>query len=232
MPLIISNYANDYIEYNNSIVKWWPAYYIEKYFISNNINYNFISWNDYWKVIISKKQWNDVWIIKYAPNIKIWKQKSDYFIISTLCNEFDLKDTYKLNWIIFCDIQWYIRELNSDKRLILNELDWLENVDFLKVSDYELNYLTKNLINNYIKSWWTILITTGEKWIIKIINKNWNNIINISTEIFNDTIWAWDTFLAAFADYFMQNKKLEESVVKASNYVIDFLRKKNLKFKI
>lgn len=229
MPIIISNYANDIIEYkNNSIVKWWPALYIEKYFKENNIEYEIFTWWYEWEVFILNNNWNDVWIIKYAPKININNNlKSDYFILSTLLNEFNLKDTNKLEGIIFCDIQWYIRELNTANRKLLNNLPWLNNIDFLKVTDYEFQYLTNELILEFINNAWTIIITTWSKWIVKLINNKWEKIINIPIWNFIDTIWAWDTFLSAVANIYYKTKNIEKSIKEASDYVYNFLREKN-----
>jgi len=174
MPTIISNYANDIIEYkNNLIVEWWPALYIEKYYKQNSIDYNLISWWNKWEVFISNNNWDDVWLIKYAPVINI---KDNYFIISTLLNEFDL---------------------------------------------------TNNLVTEFIKNLWTIIITTGSKWIIKLINDKWKNIIKVPVWNFKDTIWAWDTFLASFADNYFKFNDIEKSILKSSKYVYNFLRDKN-----
>jgi len=225
MPTIISNYANDIIEYkNNLIVEWWPALYIEKYYKQNSIDYNLISWWNKWEVFISNNNWDDVWLIKYAPVINI---KDNYFIISTLLNEFDLININKLDWLIFCDIQWYIRKLNFSSRILLNDLPWLNNVDFLKIADYEFQYLTNNLVTEFIKNLWTIIITTGSKWIIKLINDKWKNIIKVPVWNFKDTIWAWDTFLASFADNYFKFNDIEKSILKSSKYVYNFLRDKN-----
>lgn len=229
MPIIISNYANDIIEYkNNSIIDGWPALYIEKYFKDNNLNYELLSWEYKWEVFIFNNNWNDVGVIKFAPEIDIVNSlKSDYFIISTLLDEFELIKTKKLDWLLFCDIQWYIRELNSSNRVLLDELPWIENIDFLKVADYEFQFITNNFITNYINLWWTIIVTTWSKWIIKIINNTWENIINIPVWNFADTIWAWDTFLASFADFYFKIRNIEKSIIKSSNYVYNFLREKN-----
>lgn len=229
MPTIISNYANDIIEYkNNTIVEWWPALYIEKYYKQNSLDYNLISWWNKWEVFIFNNNWNDVWLIKYAPVINIEEKISDdYFIISTLLNEFDLNNTKKLNWIIFCDIQWYIRELNSSSRQLLNNLEWLENINFLKVADYEFQYLTNNLVLKYISNWWYIIVTTWSKWIVKIMGKGWEKIIKVPVWDFKDTIWAWDTFLACFAYYYYLTNDIKQAIEKASNYVYNFLIIKN-----
>lgn len=229
MPVIISNYANDIIEYkNNCIIKWWPALYIEKYFKYNNLKYKILTWWVDWKVLILKKNWVDVGIIKSAPEIKIKTDiKSEYFIISTLLNEFNLININKLKWLVFCDIQWYIRELNSIDRVLIDQLPWLNNINFLKVADYEFQYLTSNLVNKFIENWWVIIITTWSKWIIRIINNKWETNINISIWDFDDTIWAWDTFLASFADNYFKSNNLEESLIKSSSYVYQFLKRKN-----
>jgi len=230
MPIIISNYANDIIEYkNNAIIKWWPAFYIEKYFKENNLKYNIINWEKIWEVFILNNNWDDVWLIKYAPEININKIiEWDYFIISTLLNEFDLLQTNMLKWLIFCDIQWYIREINSPNRILLDYLPWINNVDFLKVADYEFQYLTNKLVTEYINWWWIIIITTWSKWIVKIISANWEKIINIPVWDFKDTIWAWDTFLASFSYYYFNSNDIEKSILKSSNYVYNFLKNKNI----
>lgn len=232
MIYLVSNYANDILEYsNNQVVKWWPALYIEKFFIENNIEYDLIAWTGTWEVSISKNNWEDVWLIKYAPEINVNDEiKWDFFIISTLLNEFDLKKTSKLDWLVFCDIQWYIRELNSTRRKLINDLEWIENIDFLKVADYEFQFLTNNLINRYIDWWWIIIVTAWSKWIVKLIKNSWESIINVPIWDFKDTLWAWDTFIVSFAYNFYKTKNIELSIIKSSNYVYNFLKEKNNNF--
>ncbi len=159
--------------------------------------------------------------VKIKPETKhvdFSKIKSDYLIISTILEEFNLNGIAKFHGQVFLDIQGYIRDGNNlgGKKMFCCNKEISSSIFCLKGTEEEINYLGKDFIK--IKKKKKILIITkgnkgceafifGKRYIVK--PKKILNTIN--------TIGAGDTFFA----YFMSHLYKNNDPVKSLNYATE-----------
>jgi hypothetical protein len=229
---IISSYANDIIKYNNTISKWWPAFFIKNNLENLWAHFILISWNKPWEVIIDKSEdWEDIWKITKINDIEMENWINDSLVlISTLEQEFDLKNLEKIkNSIVILDIQWFIRKIWSIKKTVFKN-DFFNNINYIKSTKEELKYIDIEIINHFknIKNWW-LIITKWWDWIS--FYSSWKKVeFSVERWNFKDTIWAWDTFISSFVYFKSIWKKDEDSIMFSIKNTYNFLKNKNINY--
>lgn len=223
--LLISSYSNDLIfkDGDKKLKKWWPAYFIENVFIESNVSFENITKKNLYNIdIIIKDNW-ETGKIKSKKIEKISKKiNSKNVMISTIFDEFEYEDFYKLNCEnFFIDFQWFSR--------IYREIDYNKNFDwkrlFIKVTDQELWKISDQFLEE-LKKKHTLIITSWSKDLI--VFSLWKKLLFEVEKLnnLNDTVWAWDTFFAYFTLNYLDTGNLKYSINSAIKWVNKFLLSK------
>lgn len=150
-------------------------------------------------------------------------KKADCFIISTIGNEFNIKNVALLKGLIVLDIQGYARFARVKNKKFNLPQSILPKIYILKATLKELKYVNRTVIDNQKKR--ILLITKGGKGFDIFAN---NKKFSYKTKKLKpkDTIGAGDTLLTAFVVKFIQTRNIAKSGLFTRNFVYKFLKNK------
>jgi len=143
---------------------------------------------------------------------------TEFVLISTLLDEFNLKASGKFNCV---DIQGYVRDGSNFGKKKMFDSEELEKFDIIKATKEEIRYIPKQRVEK-LKM---ILLTDGENGfeVIKCGKKQIFPIEKVETE---DTIGAGDTFFAGFCVEYYKTRDIIKSAEFAKDITKTFLIKK------
>lgn len=225
---IISTFAKDVfirkgIKYEK---KGGPAKFIKDIFDNNNISYNLITPLKETIVEIKILESDEISRVIKKQEIKSVKiNKDSNIIISTILDEFNLKNLPEVDGIIALDIQGFVRSPKGfgAKRKFTKFEKYYDKIKILKGTKKELEYVNLDILQKIP----IVIITNGNKE--GHIMKKGKIIEKIKSEKINtkDTVGAGDTFLSAFLVEYLKSNNVKKSKDFAKKYVINFLRDKN-----
>lgn len=229
---ILSTFAKDkIIDRKRKIVtikKGGPAFYLSNVFKKEKIHFNLITPPIAEVEILITKD-NEIGKVKKRPKIQkidFPKIKTDYLVISTILDDFDLNGLSSYKGRIFLDIQGYVRNGRKfgGKRYFTPSREIISSVFCLKGTKKELKYIPKTWLDQQKRK---ILIITkgssgceafifGRKLKIKVKKK-----IPVS-----NTIGAGDVFFAYTISKFLKTNEILKSIEYALKRTSEFLLSK------
>jgi hypothetical protein len=220
--VFIASKAKDIIKEKGKIVDvvdGGPGKYIEKVAKKSDINYSLYDGDEYQVVEIEVLDGEEFGKADKISEIKLPEiPKDSHILISTVGDEFNLKDIPFTSGIIGLDIQGYVRgkDFNIKKRFEFEEV--LEKITILKGTKQELEYVNHANIPIVIK---TNGANPGE-----ILFKDETIEFKPKKIFAKNTIGAGDTFFSKFFIIYTQTKNISKSLSEAINCVEDFLKEK------
>jgi hypothetical protein len=208
--------------------------------VTKNIDYSGIK-NTYAVEVHIYQEDADVWISSIGEDIdfaelEVTLSYYDALVVSTIFEEFRMsnfemiKNTYSMPIIV--DIQGFLRRLTDENAVVKTKisLDFLHFVDVIKMNDLEYGILFKDTDYEsgirYLYETFNVevILTRGSKGVI-ICNENGiESILPSENIVTRSTVGAGDTFLGAFAHYYIQGGTFRDSVIKAERETILFLK--------
>lgn len=217
---IISSFAEDRLITKTKTIKkkGGPAKFIAQVYDKFNIPYSIICGEQGIVEINMKNKVEQGKIVSIGKIKSKIQSDTEFVLISTLLNEFNLKALGKFNCV---DLQGYVRDRSDFGKKKLFDSGELEKFDIIKATKEEIQYIPKQRA----KKLKILVLTNGEKGfeIIKDGKKQIFSIDKIETE---DTIGAGDTFFAAFCMRYYQIRDIIKSAEFAKNVTRKFLADK------
>jgi len=226
---ILASYTKDRIFDENGVLlreqKGGPAYFISNVFKKLGLSYS-VHKTPLLIVDAVVEEGNDILKLPSAsPHIIDYKSiKTPLLIMSPIIGEFDLSGIENYEGNLFVDVQGFTRVVGKygKKKKWITTKKIEKAIYCLKVSDHELQYVSKAFLNAQKKK--LLLITQGEKGCT--IYASGKKFIVKPKKILHapDTLGAGDTFFAYFiAEYIKTNdlkKSAEVATVKASEFLM------------
>jgi|SRR3989344_232412 len=225
---VLSTFAEDKIIDNNKIIKTQkggPAFYILNVFQKTNLSIEIIK-GPILKIEMILKKEGEAGKVKTGIKVKkinFSKIKSQFIIISTILNEFDLSGISTFSGKIFLDIQGYVRkgeDLGGKKKWIFSK-EIFSSIFCLKGTQEEIRYLQKDFLKEQKKK--ILIVTNGKIGCTIFAFEKKYEIKNIRKVNAPDTIGAGDTFFAHFIYKFIKTSNVVSSgryaVAKTSNFL-------------
>lgn len=148
---------------------------------------------------------------------------ADYFMISTIGDEFPLDHINYLKGKIVLDIQGYARKaMTLNKKVKIPKKDW-PRIEILKATEAELKSLDHDYIIDQKNR---ILIVTKAEQGVDIYYNSKHIFLQAEKIKVSDTIGAGDVFLASFFGKYFYDRQVDDAGAYAVKFVSDFLRKK------
>ncbi len=146
---------------------------------------------------------------------------TDWVVVSTVLDEWDILTLRKFPKKLIVDIQGYVRDgLEFGKKKNWHSIDKIyKSIFCLKGTQEEIAYLPKAIIADQ-KANRMLVVTNGPKP-VEIFYKGKKHTVSVQPlKNLKDTIGAGDTFLGYFTAALYQDRSLEE----AANYAVDQTR--------
>ena len=227
---LLATQTTDKIIQNNKIAKQegGPFLFITRVFNDNKINYEILNNPHYTiEIKITKKGEIGRVVEKIIPiQIDYKKILQKNLVISSVMNEFSLKNIDQYNGNIFLDIQGYVRDKNKfGKKKIFKPDKNIQNSFFcIKTNKKETPYLPKSFIKIQKKK--LLIISKGKDGCtLYIKNKKYelqtpeNKRINLK-----ETIGAGDTLFANFISQYILNPDPIKNIKYAMEKAVTFLQ--------
>lgn len=164
------------------------------------------------------------WVDAVEPIRSVRAQRATGFIISTILDEFKLKELNKLQGMIALDVQGYVRSARAKGSLPLMIPSKLaQRITVLKMTTQELRYLSRKLIADQKKR---ILVITKGVGGAEVIAKNKKYIFSAQPIHAKDAIGTGDVFLASFFVRFLATRDPKEAGRFATRFTEEFLKAK------
>lgn len=168
-------------------------------------------------------------IVYTAPIILSKKMAADFFIISTIGDEFKLKEIKKLSGAIAVDGQGYVRKYKKKNGKLIIPREIGEKISILKITDSEALFFDKNFLTSQKKR--ILLITRGRKG-FEVYAFGRKYIYKAEEIIVDNAVGAGDTLFAFFCFSYLHDGDAQRAALDAKIWVENFLRNKRQKIKI
>lgn len=148
---------------------------------------------------------------------------SDFTIVSTILNEWNLENITNYTGILFLDIQGYVRDGKEfgKKKYWQDIIGFYTNIFCLKGTAEEIRYLPEVVVEKQKNK---LLIITNGKQPIEIWFRGEKKMIPITSVVKKvHAIGAGDTFFANFASQFKDSQDIEKSATFAIQQTNKFL---------
>ena len=172
-------------------------------------------------VIVSKtgETGNIVSVDKISAN---QKSSSDAYLISTIGDEYDLKNINKLSGFVAVDLQGYVR--TQKHNLFTFPERTLQKINLIKATESELKKINPEIVKQQKRR--ILLVTKGSRG-FSIFYKNHGYHFNVRKLVkAKNTIGARDTLFAIFVVEYLKSKNISEAACAARTYVKKFLSEK------
>ncbi|HCC23507.1 TPA: hypothetical protein DF272_05030 [Candidatus Falkowbacteria bacterium] len=229
---LLSSYATDQIIHSKKsspiIRQGGPAYFLTKAFSANNISYKLPHQPNFMVEIILSQN-NESGRIISAPqkiNVNFNKLNSQYLVISSIFDEFNLLHIDQFKGIVFLDLQGYVRKLNcfGYKQKWLPNTKIQNSIFCLKGTTEELQYITTDHLN--LQKQKILIATKGKDGCDLYYNGKKISIPPKKIISAPDTIGAGDTFFGHFISNFIKTNNPKHSVKYAMKQTSEFLNQK------
>lgn len=221
--VVISSLAKDILIYENEprkIRSGGPAYWIIKTLKDLKVPYRQVLAKPEARVEIKVPE--EKGVIMSVGKVEInYPIRSRGIIISTIGDEFDLRDLNKLHGIIALDIQGFAR---TTKKRKVNFQKTLTNITVLKVSESELRVMKVTDVRDQKKR--VLLVTRGVRG-FEIYAQGQRYIFRSRKIKAPNTIGAGDALLTAFLVSFLRTNNLKTAGSFALDYVTKFIENKS-----
>jgi len=226
---ILATFAKDkIIDTKRGIVtikKGGPAFYLSSVFKKERIPFRLI-FPSIARVEILITENKEIGKVKKQPKVQkinFSKVKTDYLVISTILNDFNLSGISSFKGKVFLDIQGYVRDGKKlgGKKFFSPSKEVISSIFCLKGTEEELKYIPSIWLNQQKRK--ILIITKGEKGCEGFIfGKRFN--ISVKKKIFSsDTIGAGDVFFAYTICKFLKTADFLKSIRYAVKKTIGFL---------
>ncbi len=230
--VIISSFAEDEVFYSESgkteNYEGGPALWITKSLESLNYSPKVYTGRKKAVIKITREKDEETGTIDSVESILLPTDTSaDLFIISTISDEFDLKEIKKINGIIALDIQGYVRKLKGINKKLMIPQEVADKISIIKGTENEISYLEDSFVNDQKKR--VFIITKGERGFDIFCESNQYEFLASPVSAKN-TIGAGDSLLAVFAAEFLRTEDVLVSGKFAKIFVENFLKAKSQGF--
>lgn len=231
---IFSTFAEDKLINESGFVirkqKGGPAFYLEQAFKKEKTSFILKSGSLMKTEILVKKneEFGKVPNKPKPSTVKFSAIKTPCLVVSTILDEFDLKNLSDFKGKVFLDIQGYVRDGNNfgkKKKWCLGQ-ETRESIFCLKGTKRELRNVSANFLKQQKKK--VLLVTNGKRGCEVFVFGKRYMVRPKRVVRSNNTIGAGDTFFANFISQFVQNKKALASVKYAVDKTSEFLSLQNI----
>jgi len=229
---ILSTFAKDkIIDRKRKIVtikKGGPAFYLSNVFKKEKILFNFITSSiAEIEILITKN--GEIGKVKEKPKIQkidFSKIKTDYLVISTILNDFNLSGVSFFKGKIFLDIQGYVRDSRrlGGKKFFSPPEEIISSVFCLKGTKEELKYIPKIWLNQQKQK--ILIITKGKLGCEVFIFGKKFQLRPKKKIIAPNTVGAGDVFFAYTISKFLKTNEILKSIEYALKRTSEFLLSK------
>ena len=151
---------------------------------------------------------------------------SNFIVLSTIFNEWDMSKIGQSKAKIFVDIQGFVRDANKFGAKIVWEdsIQYSKKIYCLKGTKEEVNYLPKNVFKDQKNR--LLVITDGKKG-VEWFFKGKKYLVKIPREVKSpNTVGAGDTFFGYLIANIYKGKSVKLSILYAINKTSEFLESK------
>lgn len=227
---VLSTYANDILMKENGEViakqPGGPILFLESVFKKNKIPYN-LFFGDTLSVDILMTKDGEFGRIPIKPKSKSFPADiSNWVIVSTLLQEWDLQNVKNFNGKVFVDLQGYVRQGDNfgQKRVWKESQDFAESIFCMKGTREEVSYLPSNVLESQKKR--MLIITDGDKG-VELFFKGNNVYIPLPEKVqAKNTLGAGDTFFGYFVSSLYKGAEAVEALKLAQQQTTNFLKAK------
>lgn len=228
---VLSTYANDVLLRENGEIiaqqKGGPILYIESALKDSGVPYK-LYFGETLTVEILIKDGKEFGRIPQKPESKeVPSDISDWVIVSTLLQEWNLQAIKGSKKKFFVDLQGYVRKGDDfgEKRVWEEVCEFDESIFCMKGTREEVSYVPKSSLEKQKER--MLIITDGEDG-GEIFYNGINKKFPLKDKIHpKDTIGAGDTFFSYFVAALYNGKDPFESMESAQLETVVFLKKKN-----
>jgi hypothetical protein len=174
------------------------------------------------RIVVERKEEKGE-IIYTAPIILSKEMTADLFIVSTIGEEFELKDIKKFSGIIAVDGQGYVRKYKAKNKKLMIPREIGDKISVLKITDSEILFFGKRFLTRQKNR--ILLITCGRKG-FEIYAFGGKYIHRAKEIAVDDAVGAGDTLFATFCFSYLNNRDARRSATFAKAQVENFLRNK------
>ena len=215
---VVSSFADDIVYYgslsDSQRCHAGPAFYISKVLQKEGLDFKLIS-EDSMVVEILVTPSGELGKVPVKPSTKkIPSKLSDWAIISTVLNEWDIASIRDWPTFLFVDLQGYVRDGDDfgKKRIWKDIAQFADKIFCLKGTREEIGQLPPLVLQDQKKR--LLLITNGDKGVDVYYRGTHTYVPSGQIIRSNNTIGAGDTFLA----YFVSAMFRGDNPVKATRY--------------
>lgn len=201
-----------------------PAFWITKTFDHLKVAYQLVTSKKPAVVRIAVKRNKEVGKVVSCPKIQLPSRVvGNTFLVSTIGDEFALRNLTRLKGFIALDIQGYARAAGKGKVHFPKEI--AGSIDLLKTNSSELKKLPSAFASMQKQK--ILVVTRGIRGFQVFIQGKAYEFSARKVDTF-DTIGAGDTFLAAFLVEWVKTQNIEKAAQRAQSAVEEFLKEKKL----
>ena len=229
MISLYSTYSRDKIFTGTKIIEkpGGPLFFIESALKDLNVNYNSF-FGKTASVEIKVQKNSEIGRMTTLPMIQkvLVTLPSQFVVVSTMFNEWDMLSVDLLKNEVFVDIQGYVRDVKKmGKKKVWKEIEEYSNRIFcLKGTKEEMSYIPRDVFKDQKKR--LLVITNGEKG-VKYYFKGKEHFEPVKRRIVTkDTIGVGDTFFGFLVGYLYMKRSLKFSIQNAIKKTETFLESK------
>lgn len=162
-------------------------------------------------------------VVSLAPIVLPSHKTADIFLISTIGQEFKLRDIKMLSGLIALDCQGYIRKYKAKMQKMSIPKAIEDRISVLKATHSEISFLGEAFLQRQKKR--ILLITYGEKGFeIYAFGKRYFYASHRIT--LDDAVGAGDTLFAAFCFAYIGTRGIQKAALFARAHTEEFLKEK------